>query len=79
MSRKTTRGFAWLPVVLFTFVYHLDEECYRLHNSLVRHYMPCEHCAVRELTPHIGPEGGTTLAEDIESWVADVDELVGGD
>ena len=42
-------------------------------------YMPCEHCAVRELTPHIGPEGGTTLAEDIESWVTDVDELVGGD
>lgn len=60
-------------------VYHLDAKCYRFHNSQVQHIAPCDYCAVRELTPHIGPEGGTTLAEDIESWVADVDKLVGGD
>jgi len=31
---------------------------------------------VRELTPHIGPLGGTTLQEDIDGWIADVDEVV---
>ena len=36
-------------------VYHQDEQCYRLLNGSPRIYDPCQDCAVRELTPHIGP------------------------
>ena len=57
-------------------VYHQDEQCYRLLNGSPRIYDPCQDCAVRELTPHIGPLGGTTLQEDIDGWIADVDEVV---
>ena len=57
-------------------VYHQDLQCYHLRNSQPRIYDPCDHCLVTDLAPHIGPPEGTTLQEDIDSWVADVDEVV---
>lgn len=46
-------------------VYHKDQQFYRLPNGRPRIYNPC--CAVRELTRHIGPLGGTTLQDRLKS------------
>ena len=57
-------------------VYHQDPGCFHLRNSEPRLYDPRDYCMTRELMPHIGAPEGTTLQEDIDSWVADVDEVV---
>ena len=57
-------------------VYHQNEQCYRLLHGNPRIYDPCQDCAVRELTPHMGPLGGTTFQEDMDGFIATVDEVV---
>eukprot|EP00435_Cladocopium_sp_Y103_P060878 s209_g22.t1 len=54
-------------------VWHQLGDCYQLHNSQVRTLFPCQMCACETVTPYIVDGSGTTLQQDLNSWLVNAE------
>ena len=51
-------------------VWHLDDQCYQLHNSQVIERYACDNCASYYVTPYIHDLNQRTLAQDMDAFMA---------
>ena len=51
-------------------VWHLDDQCYQLHRSAVIELHACDNCASFYVTPYIHGMNNTTLAQDMDNFMA---------
>ena len=50
-------------------VWHLDDQCYQLHNSQVIERYACDNCASYYVTPYIHDLNQRTLAQDMDAFM----------
>jgi hypothetical protein len=51
-------------------VWHLDDQCYQLYRSAVIELHACDNCASFYVTPYIHDMNNTTLAQDMDNFMA---------
>ena len=51
-------------------VWHLDDQCYQLYRSMIIELHACDNCASFYVTPYIHDMNNTTLAQDMDNFMA---------